>query len=487
MLDSRRHLLAKIVGKKLKISVHTQLFKFFAALAVALIIAYVPDYGTLSDKGNHTLFILIFAAGLWSTEAIPAFAVSLLVVALEIMVLGFNNFDFADRSADWKVFLTPWSSPLIFLFLAGFIMAVATSKTKLDLWLAKKVLFFVGTKPENIMTGLIIITFVLSMFISNTATTAMMLAVLFPILKSMKDDNPFQKAILLGVAMAANMGGMGTIIGSPPNAIAIGILGENAPSFLGWMIYALPPAIVITVLLRLFLMKIYPSTETEIDLSGLEDVCHKDDSTDLEDKEALKVPNVPSWKKMTVIVVFAATIGLWLSAPIHHIPTTVVSFLPIIVFTMVGIIDVDDIRELRWDVLILIFGGLSLGLAVAKTGLATWFAGMFDVAGASILIITAIFAYVIVMVSNFMSNTAATNIMLPIVIAIVATMGSEASTVAIVAIALSASLAMALPVSTPPNAIVYAGGSINASDFLKLGIAAGIIGPVMILIWFQIM
>lgn len=485
MLDSRHHIMEKLKGT-IYFHVDEHIIKLILSFIFAFIIAFVPEYSELSLKANQTLFILIFAAGLWTSEAIPAFAVSLLVIALEIIILGFDNFNFADKNANWQIYLSPWSSPLVFLFFAGFIMAVATTKTKLDLWLAKKVLFLVGNKPNNIMTGLMVITFVLSMFISNTATTAMMLAVIFPILKSMKNDNPFQKAILLSIAIAANMGGLGTIIGTPPNAIAVGILGENAPSFVGWMIKAVPPAVFITFLLRLFLLKIYPSSEKTIDLSSLEKIDHYDDSTSQEDINSPKMPIVPSWKKITVLIVFFTTISLWLTNPLHHIPTTVVSLLPVIVFTMVGIITVKDIRELNWDVLILIIGGLSLGLAVSNTGLAAWFANMFGVDGASILLITAIFAYVIVIVSNFMSNTAATNIMLPIVIAIVATMGNEAAAIAVITVAMSASFAMALPVSTPPNAIVYSGGKIDAKDFIKVGLFAGSIGPIIILMWFQI-
>lgn len=485
MLDTRHHLMQKIKGK-IKFKVNEHISKFIISFLFALAIAFIPEYENLSLQANQTLFILIFAAGLWSTEAIPAFAVSLLIIALEIVILGFDNFNFADKEANWKIYLSPWSSPLVFLFFAGFIMAAAASKTKLDLWLAKKVLFLVGDKPTNIMNGLMVITFTLSMFISNTATTAMMLAVLFPILSSMKKDNPFQKGLLLCVAIAANMGGLGTIIGTPPNAIAIGILGESAPSFVGWMIKALPPAILITLILKFILVKLYPSNEKSIDLSVIEKVEHKDDSTSTIDKESLKRPTIPSWKKTTVMGVFFVTIGLWLTNPMHHIPTTVVSLLPVIIFTMVGIITVKDIRELNWDVLILIIGGLSLGLAVSKTGLATWFAGVFDVENTSILLITAIFAYIIVIVSNFMSNTAATNIMLPIVVAIVTTMGESAAIIAVISVAMSASFAMVLPVSTPPNAIIYASGKIDAKDFIKLGIIAGFLGPIIIMIWFQL-
>lgn len=482
MLDTRRHL-RKFFDYGFAYSVQSGIFKFVASLLLALAVAYVPEYTTLSPAGVSTLFILLFAALLWITEAIPAFSVALLIIALEIVILGFPGFDFAAGGKAWEEYLKPWSSPLVFLFLAGFIMAAAAAKTKLDLWLAKRVLFFAGEKPAHVLIALVAVTFVMSMFMSNTATTAMMMAVLLPIMKSMRDDNPFQKAILLGVTVAANIGGLGTIIGTPPNAIAVGVLGDNAPSFLGWMLIAVPPAVVMTVILTYLLMKLYPANEPRIDLEHLKEVTHFDDST----TRFTAVPSVPSWKKSVVVGIFSLTILLWLTGPLHNIPTTVVSLLPIVAFTIFGIIDVDDIRELRWDVIILIIGGLSLGLAVAKTGLAAWFAGIFPLEGISLAGIVVIFCFVIVIVSNFMSNTAATNIILPLIVALAAHLDAVDARLAVIAVAMSASFAMALPVSTPPNAIVYASGRIEAGDFLKIGLATGLLGPLVILGWMHLL
>lgn len=311
---------------------------------VAFALSFLPSYDIEHDA-RVTLFKLLFAAGLWISEAIPAFAVSLLVMALEIVLLGFDDFDFQNPSHDWQLYLQSWSSPPLFLFLAGFIMASAASKTKLDIWVAKRVLFLVGTKPHNIISGVIAITFTLSMFISNTATAAMMMGILTPLLAGPHPTNPFDKAILLSVLIGANLGGMATIIATPPNAIAVGILGESAPSFLGWIGYALPPALLLALLLRLLVLKLYPSNQECIDLSALQEISHFDDST----KNFTKIPTIPSWKKAITILLFSLTLLLWLSAPLHHIPTTVVSLIPIIGFTLFGIIDADDICKIRWE------------------------------------------------------------------------------------------------------------------------------------------
>lgn len=476
MLDTRREN-DKIVGT-FSFSLSLTLLKFISSFIVAALLAGVPEFEGMSEAANWTLFILLFGGLLWITEAIPAFAVSLLVIALEIFILGKPEGVYAQGPNDWKIFLSPWSSPLVFLFFAGFIMAMAASKTKLDFWIAKRVIYYVGGKPANLLSGLMAITFVLSMFISNTATTAMMLTVLMPIMRTMKEDNAFRVAILMGVTVAANIGGMGTIIGTPPNAIAVGALGENAPSFLEWMMIGVPPALVLIFLLRALLLKLYPSNESIIDLAKLEEV--KDENEDSES------PNIPNWKKMTVIGVFSITVFMWLIGPLHGIPTTVISLLPVVIFTVVGIIDVDDIRGLSWDVLLLIIGGLSLGLAVSKTGLATWVANSVDIPTTAILIIL-FFGYICVVISNFMSNTAATNILVPIVIAVATGVGgAEFGTTTVIAVALSASCAMALPVSTPPNALVFASGGIKASDFIKTGIFIGIVGPLVIMGWLSL-
>jgi len=474
MLDSRRQL-RNYFDKAYELSQQFVFTAFIISFALSYIVAFLPAYD-LSKEAIHTLFILLFAAGLWISEAIPAFAVSLLIIALEIVLLGFPNLDFASGSKVWQIYLQPWSSPLIFLFLAGFIMAAAAAKTKLDIWLAKKILFFVGGKPHNIITGLIGITFVLSMFISNTATAAMMMTILIPLLTHIKESNPFKKTIFLAVIIGANLGGMATIIGTPPNAIAVGILGDNAPSFIGWMLLALPPALTVTLILRVVILKLYPSSEDFIDLNIIQEPKHFDDSD-------RKVSNLPSWKQYVTMVIFTLTILMWLTGPLHHVPTTVVSLIPIIGFTLFGILDADDICRIRWDVIILIIGGLSLGLAVSKTGLDLWMATLISTDSLSVLLLMFTFSYLVVVISNFMSNTAATNIMLPIVVAIAITISEHSTQMVVVAVALSASFAMSLAVSTPPNAIIYSSKKIDSKDLLILGIVTATIGPTIVIAW----
>ncbi|PSM53111.1 sodium:dicarboxylate cotransporter (permease SLC13 domain) [Campylobacter blaseri] len=452
-------------------------FKFIISLVFALIITFCPEYTDLNEKATLSLFILLFATGLWMSEAVPAFAVSLLVIFLNVILLGFNSFNFADSNSNWAVYLQPWGSPLVFLFFSGFIMGVAASKTRLDLWFTKKILYLVGDDPKHILTAILFITFIFSMFMSNTATTAMMFTAVMPIIHSLKKDDKFAKGLLLSIAVGANIGGMGTIIGTPPNAIAVGLLGETAPNFLEWMLYGAIPALIITFLLRFYLIKFYPTSQKHIDISCIADIAQFDDS--IAKIKHSKI--IPTWKKIMTVVTFFITVLLWLTGSIHNIPTSVVAFVPVIVFTIFGIIDMDDIRLVRWDVIILIVGGLSLGIAVSKSGLALWFANLFNFKDLSVIIFMLIFSYIIILISNFMSNTAAANIILPLVLAFSITF--EQFDFIIIAVALSASLAMVLPISTPPNAIIFSTGIVKTKDFIKLGVIVALFAPIIVILW----
>ncbi len=465
MLDTRREVRRRI--SQLEFNSQRALTKIFFSLVAAAAISLVPDYAGLSEAGRWTFFIMLFGAGLWISEAIPAFATALVIIALEIAILGNPNGVFATGPKDWEMFIRPWSSPLIWLFFGGFILAAAASKTRLDRWIARNVLGWFGTRPINVLMGLMIITFIFSMFMSNTATTVMMLAVLMPVIAKLDPKDPFAKSMLLGVPFAANLGGMGTIIGSPPNAIAVGSLsGVFSINFAEWMMIGLPPAIVLVILAWIYLIKHYPAKTDTIDLSDLLDSSYQ---------SAI----LPLWKKLLALAVLILTIGLWLTSPLHGIPTPVVSFLPIALFASVRIIGVDDLRKLPWEVLILLTGGLSLGVAVLKTGLAEWLVGGLSLEKGGTIILIFLFAYTATIISNFMSNTAATNILVPI--GLTAAIGFEPHIV--VAIALGASSAMCMPISTPPNALAYSSEKLDMKDFLTGGILIGLLAPVLSVSW----
>lgn len=432
-------------------------------LLLSLAAAYLPEYEDLPKQGITALFILLLCAGLWMTEAMPAFAVSLLAIGLEIALLGNAN----GADPDWEKYVATWGSPLIWLFFGGFILAAAAKKTGLDHWMASQVLQRLGSRPAIVLLGIMAATAVLSMFLSNTATAALMVAVLGPILASESGSTRIARGMLLGVAVAANVGGMGTIIGTPPNAIAVGTLsGVTEINFIRWMIYGVPPAIVLLAILWCTLVMRYlgrnafrSSNRIEIGSS----------QKDYSSKIHLGL----------VVTTFFVTVLMWMASPLHGIPTPVVSFIPICVLTATGVLDAHDVRGISWDVLLLIAGGLSLGIAIADSGLADWFVSQFPFDDFGPGMIALAVGYVAILLSNLMSNTAAANIILPIMVALL----SRENAHLIIPIALSASAAMCLPISTPPNAIVYGTEKVNSSDLLVTGLFTGVLTPPVVVGW----
>lgn len=443
-----------------------------ACLAVAALVAFVPEYEGLNDAGQRALFVLVFAAGMWVTEAIPAFATSLLAIGLLIVVLGRPDGVFATDRSDWEQFLAPWGSPLIWLFFGGFCLAESASKTGLDRWLAARTLRLFGQKPASVLAGVMLVTAVLSMFVSNTATATVVLAMMTPVFAARDPSDAISKAIALGVAFAANLGGMGTIIGTPPNAIATGLLNATSSpiNFVEWMVIAVPPAVVLLTMAWVYLVVFYLGRAAF--------------STDepIEFETSLGGEPVPPFRQMLVVGTFTVTVGLWITTPLHGLPTTLVSLVPITMFTSCGILSGADIRNLPWDILLLITGGLSLGVAMRETGLAEWAVAQLPIEGWAPMMMATGFAYTAIVMSNLMSNTATSNLLLPIAIAVLSAT-PEADVRLAAPIALAASASMCLPISTPPNAIVYGSGHVATRDLIGGGLVVGLFAPLVIGAW----
>ena len=321
-----------------------------------------------------------------------------------------------------------------------------------------------------------VITFVLSMFISNTATTAMMIAIITPLLGLLHKEDRFGMGLILGVAVAANLGGMGSLIGSPPNAIAVGNLIDltNGPqiNFLDWMIIGLPLGLVLLGIAYIVIFYMYPSQMNIIEFKVIDSAPDMSSGSD-------PLQTAPLWQKIMVILTMTLTVGLWMTSQWHKLPTAVVSFIPIIFLTTSGILGIAEIRGLSYDILFLLAGGLALGHMVMETGLSSWIVDRLPVERFGLIGATLLMGYVTVLLSNFMSNTAAANILIPISVTLA--VGFEARMA--VSIALAASVAMCFPISTPPNALAYAVGRCRTKDFFYMGLLMGLLGPVLGIIW----
>jgi sodium-dependent dicarboxylate transporter 2/3/5 len=457
--------------------VPTRLVVFLLCLGAALTATLILRSSTdLEPAAGRALFILLFAALLWITEAVPGFAVGILIIALNVALLGEPGGVYAKGEDDWIRFVEVLGNPLIWLFFGGFVLADGMTRTGLDKRLAGALLKRLGDEPMRVLVGIMIFTFVLSMFVSNTATVAMMLAVMAPLVASIHKSNPYGRGLLVGLAVSANLGGMGSLIGTAPNAIAVGVL-SGLPNrveitFLDWMLIGLPPAAALLVLAIFLIRRRYPSQAKKLDLSGL--LLGTDRKSILSEEKV-----VPSWQRFVVSLTMTVTLGLWLTSQWHGIPTAAVSFIPIVLLTSTGIIGGKEIRGLNWDVLFLIAGGLALGQVVTGTGLSEWIVHRLPVEGLPVALIALVLSYTAVVMSNFMSNTAAANILIPIGAALV--FGAEARIV--VPIALCASAAMSLPVATPPNAMVFATERCETRDFIRIGTPLGLVAPILIVLW----
>ncbi|NOH64991.1 SLC13 family permease [Vibrio sp. RE88] len=426
---------------------------------------------------HRLLAIFLLAALLWVLEPVPVFATSILIIALELIMIsdkGLHLFRTPPAGHDlgelmqYTDIFSAFSSPIIILFMGGFALAIAASKYELDNNLARVLLRPFGHQPKFIMLGLMLITAVFSMFMSNTATTVMMLALLGPIVASAPKGDIGIKALVLCIPIAANTGGIATPIGTPPNAIALQYLtGENSIDFLSWMMMGLPFVIIQLTVAWFLLQKLFPSSQKTMTLK-------------------LDGQFQRNWRAMVVYATFAATILLWMTTKVHGMNTYVVSIIPLAVFTLTGIMGKAELKQINWDVLWLVAGGIAIGIGLDKTGLAAALAHAIDYEALSPVAVVITMSIVCWLMANFMSNTATANLLMPIAAAIGASMESLSAIGGLqgllVVVAFSASLGMILPVSTPPNSLAYSTGLIESKDMAKTGVIIGVIGLIIVYI-----
>lgn len=461
-----------------KISI-AQLVKLLIAFGIPLGILMLPidviPIDGLTLIQHRLLAIFALAALLWVLEPVPVFATSILIIALELIMISDKGLHLFRSSVDghemgemmkYTDIFSAFSSPIIILFMGGFALAIAASKYELDNNLARVLLKPFGTQPKFIMLGLMLITAVFSMFMSNTATTVMMLALLAPIVASVPKGDIGIKALVLCIPIAANTGGIATPIGTPPNAIALQYLtGEHSISFLGWMMIGLPFVILQLTFAWWLLQKLFPSTQQQMELK-LEGRFQK------------------SWQAIVVYITFALTIIMWMTTSLHGMNTYVVSIIPLAVFTLTGIMGKEELKLINWDVLWLVAGGIAIGLGLDKTGLAAALAHAIDYDALSPIAVVLTLSIICWLMANFMSNTATANLLMPIAAAVAASMESLASMGGLqgvlVVVAFSASLGMILPVSTPPNSLAYSTGLIESKDMAKTGVIIGLVGLIVV-------
>jgi len=434
---------------------------------------WIPIAG-ITVVEHRLIAIFLMAALSWILEPVPVFATSVLIIVFELLLVsdrGVFCFTCGQGEPGFGTLLShrevmgTFASPIVMLFLGGFFLAMSATKYRLDVNLARILLRPFGSQPRFVLLGLMLITAAFSMFMSNTATTAMMLAILTPILAVFEPDDPGKIGFALAIPFAANVGGMGTPIGTPPNAVSLKYLtGEIAVSFGQWVAFAVPFVLVLLMFTWWLLWRTYPARtqSLRIDMRGR---------------------FVRDWRAVTAYVTSAGTILLWLFDFLHGMNAYVVAMIPVALFSVTGIVGPEDLKRIRWDVLWLVAGGIALGLGLEETGLARHFIQSIPLASLPPHLIVVCAIGVTLGMASLMSNTATANLLLPIVAALGASLPSLApiggQKMLILVVAFSCSMAMPLPVSTPPNAMAYATGLIESRHMARSGVAVGGAGVIL--------
>lgn len=423
--------------------------------------------GDLTTESSRMLAIFGAAVVLWVSEAIPLAATSISVILAEILLISDESIVSTSAGFDAPPFASFYATlahPVLMLFLGGFVLADAAAKYRLDRNLAGLLLRPFGRSPAALIGGLMSITALLSMFMSNTATTAAMMAVVLPVAASLDSDDKLRIAIVLCVPIAANVGGLGTPVGSPPNAIALGRLADEGidVDFIKWMVLAVPISLIVLVFAWFLLIKRYPASVQEVDvqLGGAFD---------------------SSRNARLLYVTFGFTVVAWITEPLHGVPSSIIGFVPVVVLLATKVFTTDDLRKLNWHVLWLVGGGIALGNGVAASGLDEWIVGLLDWGSFATVVLLAVLALLALVMSTIISNSATANLIVPIGVSLAGSAAVDLDPLlAGIVIAMACSLAMALPVSTPPNAIAYASGSVATKDLATNGLLIGGVGLVLV-------
>lgn len=457
-------------------------------LIVTIFLLAVPKsfFGidALTATQQRVIALFVFAALMWIFEIIPNWTTSLLVIVASLLMvsnkgLGFLCTPEAGKLVDYKELMAAFADPVVMLFMGGFVLAIVAEKYGLDVTLARFLLKFFGTKPKQVLLGFLIVISIFSMFMSNTATAAMFIGFLAPVLAVLPKDDRGRIGLALAIPIAANVGGMGTPIGTPPNATAVRFLADAGAdiSFGAWTIHMVPYVVIMIIFAWLILGAFFPFKAKEVKI------------------EIPKSTRKKDWKTITVWIVFCVTILLWMTEQLHNINSNVVALIPLAVLTMLGIFGKEEIKEINWSVLWLVAGGFALGTALQGTGLAKTLIEAVPFGQMSVVLVIILAGLICYFLSNFISNSATAALLIPILIVVAEGMADPAAAnnaafvalggtkAMIVFIAMCASLAMCFPISTPPNAIAASTGLVETKDMAKVGIIIGVVGFIFGFFW----
>ncbi|MBO5865597.1 MAG: SLC13/DASS family transporter [Bacteroidaceae bacterium] len=459
---------------------YNRYIKVAAIALIALVIALLPtesfSIDGLTPIQQRVIAIFVWAALMWIIEAVPAWTTSLLIIVIMLLTVSDSGISPLVSGYDtkelisYKTIMGTFANPTVMLFMGGFILALVASKSGIDVSMARAMLKPFGSKPRVVLLGFILVTALFSMFVSNTATAAMMLTFMAPILRQLPTTEKGTAALALAIPIGANIGGLATPIGTPPNGIALQYINDVDGLNLGvdfgeWMMVMAPLMLVILLISWVLLSVMFPFTAKKVNLHII--------------GGAKK-----GWRTYVIYATLAVTILLWMFEKLTGINSYVVALIPIGVFAITRIIKSSDLKDIDWACLWMVAGGFALGEGMSKTGLAKTLVDAipFDTWPALLVLLGG--GLICWLLSQFISNSAATALMVPIMVAVGSGMKDALGDFGgvgtlLVGVAMSASFAMSLPISTPPNAIAYSTGLIKTKQMFITGMTIGVISLII--------
>lgn len=455
---------------------------------VFLILVNLPVQ-LVSEKGDAVIAVASWMLIWWITEAVSISVTALLPLLLFPLL---KIIPIAEVGANY-------GSPIIFLFFGGFVMALALEKVNLHKRIALNIIKLTGTTPNKVVLGFMIATASLSMWISNTASTVVMLPIALSVINLLvndedgftKSDQNFALSVMLGIAFSANAGGIATVIGTPPNSVLIGLLENEYNiqiSFLKWMTIGLPFAIVMITITYFVLVKwMFPNKDLKFNAS--KEVIHAE----------LKKLGPTSGKEKMVLVIFAVTVFLWIFRTLINtiFPTLGLSDTMISIFAAIALFSIPynikkgdfiikwkDTSKLAWGILILFGGGLALAKGMSTSGIVDLVSSAIASSEISILFTAALLIVLMLFMTELMSNVALVAVLAPVVAGIA--IGLEIPLLyLLIPVTMASSCAFMLPMATPPNAIVFASGYVKVPQMARVGIVLNLIAVALLILVFQ--
>ena len=447
---------------------------------VTLLLWNMPNgwYGiqNLTIIQQRIIAIFAFATLMWILEIVSSWATSVAIIVLMLLfcsdsgIAPMVNEEVVGKLLSHKGVMASFADPVIMLFIGGFVLAIAATKTGLDAQLAKVLLIPFGTRSEMVLLGFLLITGLFSMFVSNTATAAMMLTFLTPVFRQLPPEGKGRIALAMSIPVAANLGGMGTPIGTPPNTIALKYLNDPEGLNLGlgfgqWMMFMFPLVVILLFISWRLLLKFFPFTQKTVELKI--------------DGEMQK-----GFQSKVVIFTFILAIVLWLSDRITGINANTVAMIPFCIFALTGVINQRDLEQINWSVIWMVAGGFALGYGLNASGLAANVVESIPFGNLSPLLILILGGAICYLLSNFISNSATAALLMPILAIVCGAMGDKLDPIGgtptvLIGVAIAASSAMILPISTPPNALAFATGYVKQNEMARMGIIMGIVSMVL--------